>query len=159
MEDPEIVVKALDPQWVAARAENVPSFEVLGSVMPRLFGELDAALQTGGVTTVGPAIAFYESSHDDDAPIRAVAAEPINDLDRRLPENVQLIELPPVERAVAAIHHGEMERVEETIQAILRWFDVTGEHADGYSREVYLDCDGPPETWVTEIQYALAPRT
>ena len=158
MNGPDVVVKTLGAQWVAARSENVASFEVLGTIMPRLFRELDAALAEGGVRAVGPAIAFYDDSDDTDAPIRAVAAEPIDEPDSGLPANVELIELPPVERAAAAIHHGSVARVEETIQAIVRWLEAAGEQADGYTREVYLDCDGPPDTWVTEIQYALRPR-
>ncbi len=158
MSAPDIVVKPLRAQCVATRAENVSSFDVLGSVMPRLFRELETALETSGITTVGPAIAFYENSDDDDAPVRAVAAEPI-DPGHQLPDNIERVELPPVERAAAAIHHGGMDTVEQTIQAIVRWLDSTGEQADGFSREVYLDCDGPPDTWVTEIQYALLPKT
>ena len=34
-----------------------------------------------------------------------------------------------------------------------------GEQTTGFEREVYLDCDGPRDTWVTELQVILAPKT
>ena len=32
--------------------------------------------------------------------------------------------------------------------------EETGEQIDGFSREIYLECVGDPETWVTELQFA-----
>jgi effector-binding domain-containing protein len=48
--------------------------------------------------------------------------------------------------------------VERGYEALLRWTEQTGERVDGYSREVYLDCDHEPETWITELQFVLEPR-
>jgi effector-binding domain-containing protein len=48
-----------------------------------------------------------------------------------------------------------MEHVADAYQALLRWTDDTDEHIIGYSREIYLDCSGPPNTWTTELQFAL----
>ncbi len=56
------------------------------------------------------------------------------------------------------IHRGAMARVDEGYRALLRWADDTGEQIDGFSREVYLECSGDPETWVTELQFALLQR-
>jgi effector-binding domain-containing protein len=51
-----------------------------------------------------------------------------------------------------------MSRVERGYEALLLWAEQTGERVDGYSREMYLDCDGDPDTWVTELQFVLEPR-
>ena len=34
----------------------------------------------------------------------------------------------------------------------------TGERATSFDRELYIDCDGPRDTWVTELQTVLEPR-
>ncbi len=59
-------------------------------------------------------------------------------------------------RAAATIYRGSMDNCQEGYEAIMRWADATGEQIKGYSREIYLDCDGPPETWVTELQFVLS---
>ena len=56
------------------------------------------------------------------------------------------------------VHRGSMARIEDGYRALMRWADETGEQIDGYSREIYLDMAGDPETWVTELQFALHQR-
>jgi hypothetical protein len=41
-------------------------------------------------------------------------------------------------------------------RAFRAWVSEAGEHSTGESREIYLDCDGPRDTWVVELQLALA---
>lgn len=66
------------------------------------------------------------------------------------------LDLPAVARAATTVHKGPMSHVEEGYQALAGWAEETGERLDGFSRELYLDCDGQPETWVTELQFPLA---
>jgi effector-binding domain-containing protein len=56
---------------------------------------------------------------------------------------------------VTTIHHGSMSSVAAGYEALLRWAADAGERFDGYSREIYLSTDGPPDTWVTELQFVL----
>jgi effector-binding domain-containing protein len=51
-----------------------------------------------------------------------------------------------------------MASVEDGYRALLRWADETGEQIDGYSRVIYLDMTGDPESWITELQFALRER-
>jgi effector-binding domain-containing protein len=118
---------------------------------------LHARLAAVGVAPVGPPVALYYDSGDSDSPIDVVAALPIGSADVS-DASVEVLELPDEPRAVATIHRGHMNRVERGYEALLRWAEQTGERVDGYSREVYLDIDGAPETWVTELQFVLAPR-
>ena len=53
--------------------------------------------------------------------------------------------------------HVTMSRVVAGYEAMLRWAEETGARVDGYGREVYLDCDGEPETRITELQFLLDP--
>lgn len=155
----DVVVKPLEPLRLAARRENSPAFgnDALGPIFGRLFDALNHELGRIGVTTSGPPVALYYDSGDTEAPIEVVAALPIGTEDAS-EAAVDVLDLPEVPRAVATIHRGPMSRVERGYEALLRWTEQTGERVDGYSREVYLDCDGAPETWVTELQFVLAPR-
>ena len=72
-------------------------------------------------------------------------------------DGIEVVDVPAVP-AATTIHRGSMAHVEEGYQALLRWAEETGEQIDGFSREVYLECSGDPETWVTELQFALHER-
>src|SRR5262249_5244606 len=156
----DIVVKPLEPQHVALVDTTAPSFgnATLAPIFDRLFGELLVALDRAGVTVAGPRIALYEPSDDPAAPITVMAAVPIDDEDDVTSDRVRVVELPPVARAAVTVHRGSMAGVEDGYQALMRWADETGEQIDGYSREVYLDADGDPVTWITELQFVLRER-
>jgi DNA-binding transcriptional MerR regulator len=155
----DVVVKPLEPVRLAALRQNAPVFgnDTLGPLFGRLYGELHARLARVSVAPIGPPVALYYDSDDADAPIEVVAALPIGTEDVS-EAGVDVLDLPEVLRAVATIHRGNMNRVERGYEALLRWTEQTGERVNGYSREVYLDCDGEPETWVTELQFVLQPR-
>jgi DNA-binding transcriptional MerR regulator len=153
----DVVVKSLEPQHVAMVDTTATAFGnvTLGPIFGRLFGELHGELDRLGVATAGPEIALYEPSEDPDSPITVMASVPIVEADDVRSDRIAVVDLPAVARAAVTIHRGSMARVEEGYQALLRWADDTGEQIDGFSREVYLDCRGDPETWVTELQFAL----
>jgi len=155
----DVVVKPLEPLRLAGLRERSPAFgnETLGPIFGRLFGDLHTRLARVGVSPAGPAVALYYDCDDADAPIDVVAAVPIGS-QQVSATGVEVLDLPSVPRAVATIHRGPMNRVERGYEALLRWTEHTGERVDGYSREVYLDCDHEPETWITELQFVLAPR-
>jgi DNA-binding transcriptional MerR regulator len=156
MADYDIIVKPLDALHVAVRGATAAGFdEQLGVILPRLYGELHARLGRIGVTPTGPDVALYEDSDNEAEPIRVIAATPIAPdasvagLDRR--------DLPAIPRALTTVYQGSMNQVEDAYLAMIRWADDAGERIIGYGREVYLECDGPLDEWVTELQYVLAP--
>jgi DNA-binding transcriptional MerR regulator len=154
MSEYDIVVKALEPLCVAVRMDTTGGFDDrLGEIVPRLFAELYGELGHQGVKPVGPGMALYEDSGDESAAIRVLAAVPI---DGGAATDLAVRDLRAVPRAATTIHRGSMARCQEGYEALLQWADATGERIWGYSREVYLDCDGPPEAWVTELQFVLA---
>jgi DNA-binding transcriptional MerR regulator len=158
--DYDVVVKPLDGHHVALVHTNAPSFgnAVLGPIFGRLFGELYAELDRVGVAPAGPMVALYEESEVHDAPIKVMAALPVDETEAVTSDRIEIVDVPAVARAATTIHRGSMARVDEGYQALLRWAEETGEHIDGYSREVYLACEGDPESWVTELQFALHER-
>jgi effector-binding domain-containing protein len=155
----DVVVKPLDPLRLAGLRARSPAFgnNALGPIFGHLFGDLHARLARVDVTPTGPPVALYYDSDDADMPIDVVAAVPVGS-QHVTATDVEVLDLPSVSRAVATIHRGHMNRVERGYEALLRWTAQTGERVDGYSREVYLDCDREPETWITELQFVLEPR-
>jgi DNA-binding transcriptional MerR regulator len=158
--DYDVVVKPLEPRRVALVDTTAPSFgnPTLGPIFDRLFGELLSELDRAGVAVAGPHIALYEPSDDPSEPITVMAAVPIDDDDDLTSNRVRVVELPPVARAAVTVHRGSMARVEDGYRALMRWADETGEQIDGFSREIYLDIAGDPETWITELQFVLRER-
>jgi DNA-binding transcriptional MerR regulator len=156
----DVVVKPLEPQRVAFVDTTVTAFgnATLGPIFGRLFGELYGELDRLDIAPAGPEIALYEPSEDAEAPITVMASVPIDEADDVTSDRIRIVDLPAVARAAVTIHRGSMAHVEEGYQALLRWADDTGEQIDGFSREVYLECAGDPDAWVTELQFALRDR-
>jgi DNA-binding transcriptional MerR regulator len=159
--DYDVVVKSIDGQHVALVHTTAPSFgnAVLGPIFGRLFGELYAELDRLGIAPAGPMIALYEESEVADAPIKVMAGLPVDEAEGATSDRIEFVDVPAVPRAATTIHRGSMAQVDEGYQALFRWAEETGEHIDGFSREVYLACEGDPETWVTELQFVLQERS
>ena len=66
-----------------------------------------------------------------------------------------IVDLAEVESAAAIIHHGSMDDVLPTGQALARWIDANGYRSAGYAREVTLNWSPDPEQWVTELQQPI----
>jgi hypothetical protein len=66
-----------------------------------------------------------------------------------------VVDLPEIERAAAIIHHGSMDDVLSTGQALARWIDANGYRSAGYAREVTLEWSADPDQWVTELQQPI----
>jgi DNA-binding transcriptional MerR regulator len=158
--DYDVVVKPIDAQHVALVHTTAPTFgnAVLGPIFGRLFGDLYAELDRLGIAPRGPMVALYEESEVVDAPIKVIAALPVDEPEGMTSDRIEFVDVPAVARAATTIHRGSMARVDDGYQALFRWAEETGEHIDGFSREVYLACEGDPETWVTELQFALHER-
>ena len=71
------------------------------------------------------------------------------------PTGVTIVDLPEVDSAAAIIHHGSMDDVLPTGQALARWIDANGYRSAGYAREVTLHWCPDPEQWVTELQQPI----
>ena len=154
--DYDVVVKRLEPLRVALVAENAAAFgnETLGPIFARLYPRLHTELERAGIRIVGPAVALYGDSGDEEAPIKVIAALPVG-AGAGPGAGVEFLEVPAVARAATTVHKGPMRRVGDGYQALARWAEAAGECIGAYSRELYLDCDGEPETWVTELQFPL----
>jgi DNA-binding transcriptional MerR regulator len=157
MPDYDVIVKPLSAQRCAVRTARARAFDhTLSEILPPLYGELTALVAAHGIAVAGPSVAWYEDSQDDALPIGVIAGLPIDAGD--VPADVEERTLPAATRAATTVHRGSMDDCVAGYEALLRWTEETGERIEGYGREIYLECDGPPDTWVTELQFVLGPR-
>jgi DNA-binding transcriptional MerR regulator len=159
MADYDVIVKRLEPLRVVAVSESLPDAEGIGAACGRMYPRLHAALAQHRVDFNGLSLALYEDTGDEDVPLRLTTA-------LQVPAGVTIqgdgglttIDLAAVERAATTIVRGAPDRFPDAFRALHEWIDRAGEQATSFERELYIDCDGPRETWVTELQALLSDR-
>ena len=101
-------------------------YDAIGLIRPAC---VDAA--TGyRFPAAGPAVAYYEDTPQGGIVVHAavpVAAAPGGD------HGLSIVDLPAVESAAAIVHHGSMDDVLPTGQALARWIDANGYRSAGYA--------------------------
>jgi len=151
-----VVVKRLAPVRVGELAGTAASFEPedITPVIQPLYGSLWPLLAEAGVCAAGPAIAYYEDAPAGDGAVVVHAAVPVV-ADPGRDHGFSVVDLAEVDQAAAIIHHGSMDDVLSTGQALARWIDAGGYRAAGYVREVTLQWSEDPDQWVTELQQPI----
>jgi len=150
-----VVVKRLAPVRVAELAGVAAGYEpeAITPVIQPLYHDLWQRLCSADIPAAGPAVAYYEDTPQGG--ILVHAAVPVAVPVPAPVEGVSLADLPEVGSAAAIIHHGSMDDVLPTGQALARWIDANGYHSAGYAREVTLNWSPDPEQWVTELQLPI----
>jgi hypothetical protein len=105
----------------------------------------------------GLSLALYEDTGDEDRPLRLTTALRVPGGVTIEGDGLRTIELPAVERAATTVVRGAPEQFADAFRAVHEWIDQAGEQATSFDRELNIDCDGPRDTWVTELQTILAP--
>jgi len=157
-----VVVKRLAPVRVGELTAEATGWEpeAITPVIGPLYCDLWQRLASAGVCAAGPALAYYEDVPAGEGAIVVHAAVTIAgragaEADRD--PDFAVVDLPAVERAAVIIHHGSMDDVMPTGQALARWIDANGYRSVGYIREVTLEWSPDPEQWVTELQQPIHP--
>jgi DNA-binding transcriptional MerR regulator len=169
-----VVIKRLAPVRVAELTGLAAGYEpeAITPVIQPLYHDLWQRLCSAGVTAAGPAVAYYEEGGDGAVVVHAAVpvtswpaepAKPAEPGDHREPgdhgepsdHGVSIVDLAEVDSAAAIIHHGSMDDVLPTGQALARWIDANGYRSAGYVREVTLNWSPDPEQWVTELQQPI----
>lgn len=156
----DVIVKPLDAQRVALVTEGTAEMsEDFSPIFARLYPKLFEGLGRLGVQPAGVTVALYDDVEDDAMVIFAgvqVAPDADAPADLAAELGIEFRDLPPVERAATVVHEGAMATVDQSYGALVQWLEANGETASTKSREIYLACDGPQDTWVTELQFPLA---
>jgi DNA-binding transcriptional MerR regulator len=165
-----VVVKRLAPVRVGELAGPAAGYEpeAITPVIQPLYCDLWQRMASAGFAAAGPAIAYYEDAPAGDGGIVVHAAVPVLDgaggvgRDGRDGgdggdggDGFSVVDLPEVDTAAAIIHHGSMDDVLATGQALARWIDASGYRSAGYAREVTLNWAEDPDQWVTELQQPI----
>jgi len=150
-----VVVKPLAPVRVAELTGVAVDYtpKAITPVIQPLYCELWQRLADTGVTTSGPALAYYEDSPTREGNIVVHAAVPVGTATGG--NGLTMVDLDEVERAAVVIHRGSMDNVLATDQALARWVDANGYRSAGFAREVTLEWSPDPNEWVTELQQPI----
>lgn len=146
----DVLVKRTEPEWVLTATEQLSGLGEIEAAHGRLWDRLHRTLEELGIERVPPSIAVERGSD----PIALTAALPVpGDLvyDQ---DGIVTEQLAGLDRAATTVLYGNPD-FHGGYAALRAWAEETGESATGEWREVYLDCDGPRDTWVVELQLAL----
>ena len=152
-----VETKSLPAVRIAQISRNATGFgnENIGPVIGPMYAQLAEQLAAAGVAFGPSSIATYEALDDDFADIRVNAAFPVHG-DVQAAGEVEVVDLPGVELAVTAIHHGSMATIAQTWEALMAWTTENGYQLAGICRENYLVSEPKPQDeWVTELQQPI----
>lgn len=155
--DYDVIVKRLEPMRVVTLTEELESYDQIGAACDRLYPRLQAALARHAVPFDGLSIAQYEETGDESRPLRITTALPVPPGVTIEGDGLRTSELAAVERAATTVVRGDPAQFAAAFRALHEWVDQTGDQATAFERELYIDCDGPRDTWVTELQVLMQP--
>lgn len=151
----EVVVKQVEPLWIAAARDIVASYSSVGP----LYEALLACLGQQNIAPVGPPMAIYFDEEYKEKDVDVEAAIPVLRGAGQSSGRVTFKQLPAA--AVASvIRRGPYDDFTPAYQALMQWIQDNGYHISGPNREIYLqgpDASTNPEDYVTEIQFPVAP--
>lgn len=151
----EVVVKQVEPLWIAAARDIVASYSSVGP----LYEALLACLGQQNIAPVGPPMAIYFDEEYKEKDVDVEAAIPVLRGVGQSSGRVTFKQLPAA--AVASIiRRGPYDDFTPAYQALMQWIQDNGYHISGPNREIYLqgpDASISPEDYVTEIQFPVAP--
>jgi DNA-binding transcriptional MerR regulator len=147
-----VVIKRLAPVRVAELTGVAASYEpeAITPVIQPLYHDLWCRLASADIPAAGHAVAYYEDTPQGGILVHAAVPVAAASL-----QGVSIVDLAEVDSAAAIIHHGSMDDVLPTGQALARWIDANGYRSAAYAREVTLNWCPDPEQWVTELQLPI----
>jgi DNA-binding transcriptional MerR regulator len=156
--DCDVIVKRLEPMRVVALSEDLTGYDQISAACDRLYPRLHAALACRGVSFDGLSLALYEDTGDEKRPLRITTALHVPAGVTIEGDGLTVIQLAAVERAATTVVRGDPALFTSAFRALQEWIDQAGAQATAFERELYIDCDGPRDTWVTELQVPLEPQ-
>ncbi|MEI2779287.1 MAG: MerR family transcriptional regulator [Tetrasphaera sp.] len=152
MSDLQFTEKPLPSIRIHQRTATVAGQAEIAATIGPIFEELMTAGATLGYPDHGQ-VAWYG---DGGEPMEIGAGVPAIDGLPPIP-GTEPAELEAADRAVVTVHHGDMETIADTWQALHRYLGAQGLSPAGRCREVYHQTPlDRPDDWVTELQQPVA---
>jgi predicted transcriptional regulator YdeE/DNA-binding transcriptional MerR regulator len=148
-----VILKKIEPQWVASIGGIIPSYAESEPIFDRLFDEIYSFVLSQGLRCSQPGIAIY---HDPQAGDENFLVEAACSLPRPIPASgaIRVYQLVGVDNAASVIHHGPFATIGQAYSAVIGWVEAHNLRICGPTREVYLQYErgGDQNRYVTEIQ-------
>jgi len=151
----DVIVKRLEPMRVVALSTDLTGYDEISAACDRMYPMLHEALARRGVRPGGLSLAMYEETGNDERPVRLTTALPVPPDITIDGDGLATIGLPAVDRAATTVVRGDPSQFASAFRALHEWIDQAGAQATALERELYIDCDGPRDTWVTELQVLM----
>ena len=146
----EVVVKAIEPQKVAAARDVIPTYGHVGQLFDLIF----KFLGENRMPPAGPPASIYydQGYRARDVDVEAVVpfSGPVLGRDK-----VEVRVLPKVEMMAAVIHQGGYDTIGGAYNTLTVWLEQNSRQVAGPIREIYVQGMGgheDPSAFVTEIQ-------
>jgi effector-binding domain-containing protein len=153
MSDKEYVIKSLPPLRIAKKSATVAEQPEVGPVVGPLFDQVADGLHAAGMAVPQIGVATYDMGAEGG--ILITAGFPVSS-DVSAPD-VEVVDLPAVERAATVVHNGRMDTIGDSWMALLGWVEQNGLQLSGPGREYYHETPlDRPDDWVTELQQPVA---
>jgi DNA-binding transcriptional MerR regulator len=145
----DVIVRDVQPQWVASVRGTISAHSHIGSLFDRLFTHSEL-LRIRGL----PAVIWHDDSYRE-TEIDAEAMICLPEKMDSVPAGIEVYQLPAALMA-CVVHQGAYDSLPAAYAALVRWLDTSGYQIAGAGREIYLHHDSTPgrdqESNVTEIQ-------
>ncbi|MCI1018616.1 GyrI-like domain-containing protein [Microbacterium sp. C5A9] len=146
----EITEKPLPFVRLATLTEKVGTQPEVAAVVGPLFDRVADALLAAGATPGLPIAEYDMDAHGVRITVGFAYDGPAID-------GLVIVELPAVESAFAATHHGSMATIDDSWGAVNAAIIERGATAVGPCREVYLQSESDDQAdWITELQQPVA---
>ena len=152
----EVVVKRVEPHWVAFEREIVPTVAEMQPRCSAMFNEVYTWIDAQGLKPDGPALSIYYNPEYVERDIDVETAALIEKPTVMAHETgcVKLRQMEGVESMASTLHSGRLDNIIEAYAAIGQWIQANGYRIAGPCREIYLQLPSS-DMPVTEIQYPV----
>lgn len=156
MPEYEVILKRVEPQWVATKIGFIPSYNESEQVLHGLFGEIEDYLARQGLCSHGRRIVLYGDSSSSAENIQIEAALAIS-APFTSTELVTVRQLPALESAASVVHQGPLAAIGKAYAAGYSWVQANGDRINAPIRELYLHypAGDAKNQYTIEIQFPL----
>ncbi len=161
----EISIKKIEPILIASIRKIFPK-KGFDENLEKMWPAVNSYIEEQGVKRTIPCLMLYHSGWwdlkqcnimYDDQTLDVEVAEPVTKSFMGNGE-VQVYELPLVEKMACIVHHGSFSTISKTFDMLFEWMKQNSYQADGPIREIYHKGDwatNNPDEYITEVQVPI----